>query len=76
MIAGAPTIPFFLMKNAKEFRGGKPPGDRREETAGLEGAVEKIQETISKYKAEGKDASELEIHLKALWSRLQELKGK
>jgi len=71
MVIHGSTIPFYLMEKSREFSGGRPPQNPKEQAEGLSGAIEATKKRIAEYRAANADVSDLETHLKNLEKRLK-----
>ena len=68
-----PSIPFYLMPNARESCSGMPPVNTQKQIAGFREAIKATKKRISDYKIDGADVSDLELHLKSLERQLEEV---
>ena len=69
-------VPFYDMKNLKEFNSGRLPTNPHEEMAGLQEAIEATKKRIAEHKANNWDTSEFDKHLESLEQRLEAAKKK
>jgi len=69
-------VPFYDMKNPKEFNSGRLPTNPHEEMAGLQEAIEATKKRIAEHKANNWDTSEFDKHLESLEQRLEAAKKK